>query len=371
MEFSTLYALFSTWFSTLTAHFDTEYSTPHPSLQTILGPWLSVTVWSRCDLLTPSLTFCDVPSPCLTLCDISVLVWPCVTLSVILWPWGNLVTSCLALCDVFSPVWPCVIFSVPIWPCVTSSLLIWPCKTLSDPEVTSSLFVWPCATFSVPIWPCVTCHFWADRVWPCQFLSDLVWPRHFWSDLVWPFQSLSDLVWPPQSLLDLLWPCRFVTLCDLVTPCLTLCDLLSHCLILCDLFSTSLTLWAVVRSFGGPSSKRRSSTLQPVFLSTTVTCPGAGRPSRLHIRQVSIKFRITARQPIVGRLDTSSPPANRRPAAQDSGAWRHITAERIVVCLVATRGTDTVRFFGYQKFCDFYIVIVACEVYSLKRNRVW
>ena len=38
-----------------------------------------------------------------------------------------------------------------------------------------------------------------------------------------------------------------------------------------------------------------------------------------HIRQVSIKFRITARQPIAGRLDTSSPPANRRPAAQDSG----------------------------------------------------
>ena len=71
-----------------------------------------------------------------------------------------------------------------------------------------------------------------------------------------------------------------MTLCDLVTPCLTLCDL-SHCLILCDLFSTCLTLWAVVRSFGGPSSKRRSSTLQPVFLSTTETCPGAGRPSRL------------------------------------------------------------------------------------------
>ena len=38
---------------------------------------------------------------------------------------------------------------------------------------------------------------------------------------------------------------------------------------------------------------------------------------------MSIKFRITARQPIAGRLDTSSPPANRRPAAQDSGAWRH------------------------------------------------
>ena len=93
--------------------------------------------------------------------------------------------------------------------------------------------------------------------------------------------------------------------------------------------------------------------------------------TRSHIRQVSIKFRITARQPIAGRLDTSSPPANRRPAAQDSGAWRHTTAERIVVCLVATRGTDTVRFFGYQKFCDFYIVIIACEVYSLKRNRVW
>ena len=43
-------------------------------------------------------------------------------------------------------------------------------------------------------------------------------------------------------------------------------------------------------------------------------------PARPHIRQVSIKFRITAQQPIAGRLDTSSPPANRRPAAQDSGA---------------------------------------------------
>ena len=57
-----------------------------------------------------------------------------------------------------------------------------------------------------------------------------------------------------------------------------------------------------------------------------------------HIRQVSIKFRITAQQPIAGRLDTSttgytgyvdddvvdgdttgSPPVNRRLAAQDSG----------------------------------------------------
>ena len=83
-----------------------------------------------------------------------------------------------------------------------------------------------------------------------------------------------------------------MTLCDLVTPCLTLCDLLSHCLILCDLFSTSLTLWAVVRSFGGPSSKRRSSTLQPVFLSTTVTCPGAGRPSRLPpLRRAALRRR--------------------------------------------------------------------------------
>ena len=35
------------------------------------------------------------------------------------------------------------------------------------------------------------------------------------------------------------------------------------------------------------------------------------------------------------------------------------------------QGNDTVRFFGYQKFCDFYIIIIACEVYSLKRNRVW
>ena len=52
------------------------------------------------------------------------------------------------------------------------------------------------------------------------------------------------------------------------------------------------------------------------------------------IRQVYIKFRITARQ--AGR-DTS-PPANGRPAAQDSGVWRHTTAERTVVCLVATRG---------------------------------
>ena len=99
-------------------------------------------------------------------------------------------------------------------------------------------------------------------------------------------------------------------------------------------------------------------------------CAGRAAPAGTHIRQVSIKFRITARQPIAGRLDASSPPANRRPAAQDSGAWRHTTAERIVVCLVATRGTDTVRSFGYRKFCDFYIVITACEVYSLKRNRV-
>ena len=40
-----------------------------------------------------------------------------------------------------------------------------------------------------------------------------------------------------------------------------------------------------------------------------------------HIRQVSIKFRITARQPIADRLDTSSPPANRRPAAQATVAY--------------------------------------------------
>ena len=73
---------------------------------------------------------------------------------------------------------------------------------------------------------------------------------------------------------------------------MTLCDLLSHCLILCDLFSTCLTLWAAVRSFGGPSSKRRSSTLQPVFLSTTVTCPGAGRPSRLPpLRRAALRRR--------------------------------------------------------------------------------
>ena len=73
---------------------------------------------------------------------------------------------------------------------------------------------------------------------------------------------------------------------------MTLCDLLSHCLIFCDLFSTSLTLWAVVRSFGGPSSKRRSSTLQPVFLSTTVTCLGAGRPSRLPtLRRAALRRR--------------------------------------------------------------------------------
>ena len=45
-----------------------------------------------------------------------------------------------------------------------------------------------------------------------------------------------------------------------------------------------------------------------------------GRSPRTHIRQVSFKFRITARQPIAGRLDMSSPLANRRPAAQDSGA---------------------------------------------------
>ena len=38
---------------------------------------------------------------------------------------------------------------------------------------------------------------------------------------------------------------------------------------------------AVVRLFGGLSSKWRSSMLQPDFLSTTETCPGAGRPSRL------------------------------------------------------------------------------------------
>ena len=83
------------------------------------------------------------------------------------------------------------------------------------------------------------------------------------------------------------------------------------------------------------------------------------------ILRVSIKFRITARQPITGRLDASAP-ANRRPAARDSGVWRHTTAERCcVVCLVAIRGTDAVRFFGYQKWCDFYIIIIICEVYWL------
>ena len=97
-------------------------------------------------------------------------------------------------------------------------------------------------------------------------------------------------------------------------PCLTLCDLLSHCLILCDLFSTCLTLWAVMRSFGGPSSKRRSSTLQPVFLSTTVTCPGAGRPSRLPplrraaLRRRAVSWELTsARGALSARLGAVTP----------------------------------------------------------------
>lgn len=80
-------------------------------------------------------------------------------------------------------------------------------------------------------------------------------------------------------------------------------------------------------------SKRNSQYFRS-YLRKTTGGPFGPPPSGARIRQVSIKFRITARQ--AGR-DTS-PPANGRPAAQDSGVWRHTTAERTVVCLVATRG---------------------------------
>ena len=39
---STLYSYFWCWFSTLTAHFEAEFSTPHPSFQPILGPCAEV-----------------------------------------------------------------------------------------------------------------------------------------------------------------------------------------------------------------------------------------------------------------------------------------------------------------------------------------
>ena len=65
-----------------------------------------------------------------------------------------------------------------------------------------------------------------------------------------------------------------------------------------------------VDRFNLQSGLARGSYGDPGKLVTGVRAPGGTR-----IRQVSIKFRITARQ--AGR-DTS-PPANGRPAAQDSG----------------------------------------------------
>ena len=82
--------------------------------------------------------------------------------------------------------------------------------------------------------------------------------------------------------------------------------------------------WGHLLHLGSPYIRSPPCTAKKTFFWDTL----------LRIRQVSIKFRITARQ--AGR-DTS-PPANGRPAAQDSGVWRHTTAERTVVCLVATRG---------------------------------
>ena len=40
--FYTSYGYSCTDFSTLTAHFEAEFSTPHPSLKTILGPCVSI-----------------------------------------------------------------------------------------------------------------------------------------------------------------------------------------------------------------------------------------------------------------------------------------------------------------------------------------
>ena len=72
-----------------------------------------------------------------------------------------------------------------------------------------------------------------------------------------------------------------------------------------------------------PSPSVRSVSVSPSRSSqsrSVSVSPSRSGQSGQHIRQVSIKFRITARQPIAGRLDTSSPPANRRTAAHDSGA---------------------------------------------------
>ena len=52
-----------------------------------------------------------------------------------------------------------------------------------------------------------------------------------------------------------------------------------------------------------------------------------------------------------------------------SGQWRVTSHNGGAHCslLGGHQGADTVRFFGYQKF---YIIIIVCEVYSLKWNRV-
>ena len=48
-----------------------------------------------------------------------------------------------------------------------------------------------------------------------------------------------------------------------------------------------------------------------------------------------------------------------------SGQWRATSHNDGAHCslLGGHQGADTVRFFGYQKFCDFYIIIIICEVY--------
>ena len=55
-----------------------------------------------------------------------------------------------------------------------------------------------------------------------------------------------------------------------------------------------------------------------------------------------------------------------------SGQWRVTSHNGGAHCslLGGHQGADTVRFFEYQKFCDFYIIIIFCEVYSLKWNGV-
>ena len=85
-------------------------------------------------------------------------------------------------------------------------------------------------------------------------------------------------------------------------------------------------MWRVIRPVIGAKRPTRSTpsadadALNRYFMRVGTDTARQVDSTGPHIRQVSIKFRITARQPIAGRLDTSSPPANRRPAAQDSGA---------------------------------------------------